>query len=308
MLLSKGWTPGQNLGAANAGHAHLHTEANSSHIRVTLREDNLGLGAKTGSGQAAGECTGLDAFQGLLGRLNGKSDGQLAKEQKSRDDLKRALYTERRWGLISFVKGETLVGDHMEKIIEAEKQRVANVTPKAPDSALATRQEDRVVKKSKKRKHAENEAEDAIAARLETAVSDIKILKADISTENHEAQSGSESSSDSEKTRKARRKAEKAQRKLERAERRATKGARKLAEVLPEMPSSVPLVVLATSDETEEQGPSPLVAAEIIVTNPRVVVGGGRHSIRQRYIQQKRLAVMDPIALKEVSGSGRPRV
>lgn len=111
ILRAQGWQPGQYLGAKDAPHAEWHTEANSAHIRVVLKDDNLGLGAKRNNGD---ECTGLDAFQHLLGRLNGKSDEILETERKAREDMKLSLYVERKLGTIRFVKGGWLVGDQVK--------------------------------------------------------------------------------------------------------------------------------------------------------------------------------------------------
>jgi Pin2-interacting protein X1 len=126
-MASQGWKPGEYLGATGALHAELHTVANASHIRVMIKDDNLGIGAKIGSGVGHGECTGLDAFKNLLGRLNGKEEEELQKEQKeqkSRDDLKRAIYAEKRWGSMRFVKGGFLVGDKIQQLIDGEAERV----------------------------------------------------------------------------------------------------------------------------------------------------------------------------------------
>lgn len=117
-MTAQGWTPGQYLGAKDAAHAEFHTAANASYIRVAVRGDNLGLGAKIGSGVGPGECTGLDVFQNLLGRLNGRDEEDLAKEQKSREDLKRAIYTERKWGNVRFVRGGFLVGDKIQELVD----------------------------------------------------------------------------------------------------------------------------------------------------------------------------------------------
>ncbi|KAK4116517.1 hypothetical protein N656DRAFT_794817 [Canariomyces notabilis] len=111
ILRAQGWQPGQYLGAKDAPHAEWHSEANSAHIRVVLKDDNLGLGAKRNNGD---ECTGLDAFQHLLGRLNGKSDEALETERKAREDLKLSLYVERKLGTVRFVKGGWLVGDQLK--------------------------------------------------------------------------------------------------------------------------------------------------------------------------------------------------
>ena len=53
--------------------------------------------------------TGLDAFKGLLGRLNGKSDTQLEAEQQKRDDAKLARYAATKWQTVRFISGGLLV-------------------------------------------------------------------------------------------------------------------------------------------------------------------------------------------------------
>ncbi|TQS38567.1 hypothetical protein Golomagni_00920 [Golovinomyces magnicellulatus] len=130
ILTSQGWKQGDYLGAKNAVHAEYHTAANSTHIRVTLKDDNLGLGAKIGSGVGHGECTGLDAFKNLLGRLNGKNDDQILKEQKARDDIRKAVYNEKRWGRVHFVSAGYLVGDKIQDLIDAEAKRITVNTQK----------------------------------------------------------------------------------------------------------------------------------------------------------------------------------
>ena len=84
ILSAQGWTPGDYLGAKNASHSDHYTAANASHIRTLLREDNLGLGAQIGKGNA--DTFGLSLFSGVLGRLNGKSDAQLEKQQSALRD------------------------------------------------------------------------------------------------------------------------------------------------------------------------------------------------------------------------------
>jgi Pin2-interacting protein X1 len=139
-MASQGWTPGDHLGVQGSAHSEFHTDANFSHIRVTIKDDNLGLGAKIGSGVGHGECTGLDAFQNLLGRLNGKDEDEIEREQKSKDDLRRAVYTEQRWGSIRFVKGGLLVGDKIQDLIEDEKKRVRKL--KAEESSSESHSSD----------------------------------------------------------------------------------------------------------------------------------------------------------------------
>jgi Pin2-interacting protein X1 len=151
MLRAQGWQPGEYLGAKDAPHAEWHTEANSTHIRVTLKDDTLGLGAKRNNGN---ECTGLDAFQHLLGRLNGKSDDTLEAEQKARTDVKLSLYVQQKLGTIRFVKGGWLVGDQVKDTPdeEVEQPQDGTVSDASKDSADVSEPSEPVAVKPKKRK------------------------------------------------------------------------------------------------------------------------------------------------------------
>ena len=167
IMASQGWRPGDYLGVRDAPHAEFHTAANASHIRVMIKDDNLGLGAKIGSGVGHGECTGLDAFKNLLGRLNGEDEEELEKEQKSREDLKRAIYTERRWGSIRFVQGGFLVGDKIQQLIDEEAERIGRLAAGSvesrsgsSDSSEPDEELEPVVEKPKKSKKRKLEAQD----------------------------------------------------------------------------------------------------------------------------------------------------
>ncbi|KAL4919402.1 hypothetical protein BDW62DRAFT_200005 [Aspergillus aurantiobrunneus] len=86
----------------------MFTAASASHIRVTVKDDTLGLGARS-KRDPLDEPTGLDAFKGLLGRLNGKSDTELQADQKKRDDVKLARYAATKWQAVRFISGGLLV-------------------------------------------------------------------------------------------------------------------------------------------------------------------------------------------------------
>ncbi|KAL2261167.1 hypothetical protein VTK26DRAFT_4620 [Humicola hyalothermophila] len=146
ILRAQGWQPGQYLGAKDAPHAEWHTEANSSHIRVVLKDDTMGLGAKRNNGD---ECIGLDAFQSILGRLNGKSEEALATEQKAREDIKLNLYVERKLGAIRFVSGGWLVGDQVKEALEGSAKLPSDSPKELPEER---KQAEPVEEKSKKRK------------------------------------------------------------------------------------------------------------------------------------------------------------
>lgn len=83
---------------------------------MVLREEGLALGAKNGN-----ETFGLDAFQGLLGRLNGKSEEILQREQEARRKVQMKIQQERRLGSLKFVSGGFLRMD--EEIVQGQVGR-----------------------------------------------------------------------------------------------------------------------------------------------------------------------------------------
>ncbi|KAK3070689.1 telomerase inhibitor [Teratosphaeriaceae sp. CCFEE 6253] len=143
ILSSQGWKTGDYLGANNASHADHYTAANASHIRVLLREDNLGLGAKVG-GKSNAETFGLSTLSGIFGRLNGKSEVDVEKQQSSLRDAELRTYQAQKHGFMNFVRGGLLVGDKIEEV--SEKQ-ISAKTANGPSAGV-----DEETKGSKKRK------------------------------------------------------------------------------------------------------------------------------------------------------------
>lgn len=310
ILTAHGWTPGDYLGATNAAHAESYTAANASHIRVVLKDDNLGLGAKKGSGQGPGECTGLDAFQSLLGRLNADDEDEYVQEAKKREDIKKAIYTEQKWGTMRFVKGGLLVGDKIVEIAEAEAERVRNLGS-SPDSGSAEVPvgggED--IKKSRKekksKKHADNaeieptqkkskkdkkgKHQDAKSQSLEEIDAERKLRKKEKKETRRKAQEEG-STTPPEKLDSDDSDAERALRKKEKKERKEKK--RKAEEESSTSSSKKRKGEDSTADISEEEVPT--------INPPRQTVLGGRHAVRARYIAQKRLASMDSASLNQV--------
>lgn len=105
----------------------MFTAGSASHIRVSVKDDTLGLGARPRR-DALDEPTGLDAFKGLLGRLNGKSDTQLEEDQRKRDDVKLARYAATKYQVVRFISGGLLTQEKLDplppKAPKTENQRV----------------------------------------------------------------------------------------------------------------------------------------------------------------------------------------
>lgn len=318
LLRSQGWEPGQYLGAKDAVHSEFYSAANASHIRAVLKDDNLGLGARRNQGD---ECTGLDALQELLGRLNGKSEESLGAERKKREDAKVNRYLERKLGTIRFVYGGLLVGDKVQQLADELKKE------KEEKEAAAAGESKKEKKKSKKRKSEADDEKDSAASQQETSrEKKSKKRKTDDDTDESkskrkgdkdkkrkakEAAAGSRSDEDendedtsswkrSKKEKKEKRKKAKnddgddansaetsdAQTKEMRKKQKKEEKKRRAAE---EEASK------STSVSSQTATPS----ASGISTPTRSEVPH-RHLARQRFIAQKRAAVLDPAALNQV--------
>ncbi|KAJ4296142.1 telomerase inhibitor [Collariella sp. IMI 366227] len=322
MLRAQGWQPGQYLGAKDAPHAEWHTEANTTHIRVTLKDDTLGLGAKRNNGD---ECTGLDAFQHLLGRLNGKSDDTLETERKVREDLKLNLYMERKIGAIRFVKGGWLVGDQVketpdENAVEPQSEAVSD---DAKDSEASSASES-TEPKSKKRKADEDAQPDDEKARKKEkskkrktdsdAESDHVKEKKDKKkskkrrTESEEEEEASSKSSKGKKEKKLKKDKKEKKEKKDKKEKKEKKKDRAASDSGTEEDS--------TSKEKKRRQDKSSVStpAESGASTPSgsgystPVTTSTRYLARSRFIAQKKMAFADSAALNQVSLTIQPQV
>lgn len=249
--------------------------SNSTHIKVVLKDDNLGLGAK---GLRHDQCTGLDAFQGLLDSLNGKAKGQPIRQEQMYQETEPALCEGLVKKGIRFVSGGFLEGTEQEK---RPKQLAKGIVPLSKERLTEAKLTDRLVhsrfeceykapqraKSRKKNRH--NSTESGL---------DEPVIKAD----------GPHSATDS--ALEVRRKM-KAERKLKR---RKDKEIRRATQVdVPETLSTV---------SSKEAIHSPMMAAATNRLDPQAGLAlGGRHAVRQKYIRHKKMAMMDLRAMNEVS-------
>lgn len=167
-MSAQGWTPGNRLGAKDAAHAEHLTSASISHIKVTIKDDNLGLGARVGR---EGQPTGLDAFKGLLGRLNGKSDAELQVEQRKRDDVQLARYVALKFQEVRFVRGGLLTQEKLQRLPETPKEEQANKktetissddnTESATEKSSKSKSKSKSSKKSSKKSRSQSDEADS---------------------------------------------------------------------------------------------------------------------------------------------------
>lgn len=235
-----------------------------------MKDDNLGLGA---NGLRHDQCTGLDAFQGLLDSLNGKAKGQPMRQEQIYPETEPALYEGLGKKGIRFVSGGFLEGSEQEK---RPKQPIKGIVPLSEERVSEAKLNHRLeceykaaqrTKSRKKNRHNSTESD-----------LDEPVIKAD----------GPPSATNF--ALEARRK-RKAERKLKR---RKDKEIRRAAQV------DVPGTLSAVSSKEPIHSPIKTAATNHLDSQAGLSLGG-RHAVRQKYIRQKKMAMMDLRAMNEVS-------
>ena len=141
-----GWKPGMGLGLSPMN-------SNTSHIKVSIKDDNVGLGAKLKRKDKKdefdnGECAGLDVFQRILGRLNGKE----SKISEELDTQRKQKIIDGKWG-INFVKGEVLASTWDPKTHKLRNYSNAKKRKREGDDSEDEDDDDKEDKDSDKKKH-----------------------------------------------------------------------------------------------------------------------------------------------------------
>lgn len=284
-----------------------------------LKDDNLGLGARRNQGD---ECTGLDAFQDLLGRLNGKTEQALEVERRHRSDIKLSLYVERKYGAVRFVKGGLLSGSDRpeeeagDRKMSGEREGAPAVPTPSETTVEEGRERTKREKGSKKRKAGDDENDalaDSGAQRKEKRKRRKEKKSKSSAGDDPESTNSSEETDARERLEETKsKKGGKKPRGLESgekngeeqsgSERLSKKEKKKKRRKSPGAPSEV-------------DGPAPDASGEVVSpastpTGVSTPAGSGsstpisissRHFARKRFIAQKRMAVMDPHALNQVS-------
>jgi Pin2-interacting protein X1 len=249
---------------------------------------------------------GLDMFAGLLGRLNGKSETQLQKEENARRDVKLSSLASQRYGSTTFVSGGFLVGEKIEKsvqdiagqipLVSVSQDMSTSPSKKRKRDEKATSATDSISKlKSNKRKQEEREinSHDAIPKTKSSKKEKRKKNKGreieNTATEGSEPDTSALPSSASDIDEKAERKQRKAERKARREAKRLRKEKRRKKRAEAADSSS--------TSSNDEAADSAKEAYKPMVVQP---AANGRFLVRQRYIQQKRLACMDQKSLNEI--------
>ncbi|KAI5955076.1 PXR1 [Candida jiufengensis] len=265
-LSKMGWKSGKGLG--------ITPDSITTHLKIHIKQDNSGLGAKlkkADKDKDLDECSGLDAFQRILGRLNGKED----KINKAMDLKRNDEIINGKWGM-RFVKGEVLSStwDKDSKKLISYKNDDENNTKKRSIEEESEDQElingdirqskkiklDAKDKKSKKEKKEKKEKKDK-----KDKKSKKRNIEKDEILEKKDKKSKKSKSKDDSNSKDKKEKKDKKNKKNKTKESSSKE----------------------TSVETDSRSSTPTTLAS-------------RHSARSKWIKQKRASVMDPKALNEI--------
>lgn len=195
--------------------------------------------------------TGLDAFQGLLGRLNAKDEVELMAVEQKIENKKLAMFAQGRWGGMLFVPGGLLVQEDPRSTRE----------PSADDREERLSTED-----------GEGEKE----------VTKIKTEKSENETPEERA-------------------IRKAEKRRQKEERRARKEAKRSKRSQSESELAVSTSETPDLTETETGASTPVRAFEMSTTSSvQRQLQNGRHILRGRNIQAKRMAFSDSKGLDQI--------
>ncbi|KAL1914052.1 telomerase inhibitor [Sporothrix stenoceras] len=319
ILRAQGWEPGQYLGQQGAAHAANYTVASASHIRAVLREDNLGIGAAGPGANTANECTGLDIFKDLLGRLNGQSEEVIEEKRQARENAKMTLYVERRFGPMRFVRGGLLIGD--DETSDSTDESTAETTRKTTDEAAATTTTESTSSTSTSETEAESDAKEARrkAKKERKGEKKEKSRKRKAEAGVDEADNSEEADDSDRKDKKRKRskddaedeeKAEKKNSKKEKKEKKEKKDKKDKKEKKDKSEKKDKKdkkrrrdeesgISTGTGEDMDVDTATPS-ESEMVSSVPSTFAASSRNLARRRYINQKRAAVADPQALKQI--------
>ena len=287
-------------------YSDLRSAASGSHIHVALKDDKMGLGAKHNAACVGNETTGLDIFKDLLGRLNGKSVSDIDKNRTQSSNLRSSAYVEYRWGNLRFVSGGLLVGDESTELGKDE-QNALNDTHQTPNQRLgygtlpeANRPQEvrsNISKRKKRKKRKVSEGDRSMketSKELDCRPRKPQSRKCPSVESEGESRTSLGDIGDRHQIDKAQRHGEKAERKLKRKANRDTRHPSKVRDQSSVVSSPDLIQLSGIGVRGVAMAPRPLQ------TGTSQEVGAGGLSVRHRYIQQKKICMMDPKALNEV--------
>lgn len=312
ILQSHGWTPGSFLGTRRAVHSVSPSAARLPDVKIVLKDDNLGLGAKGGVSCGNGPCTGLDVFQGILGRLNGQNEPQPERQGKISEDRINNVNQKRAIGSVRFVSGGFLGGtrkeepkkEHVMKSISLNKESLLTADDAVQQVQTQPEYEDKTPShaepsnprelKSSWKRGARGNRTVANGSKLTGGEQHSCTIPIPDDQGYHKKKPSSVIDSVPLDLHTAARRVDKAERKLKKRMKRETEQA-----TLVEKQKT--LVDVPAGFNPKLQSLNTFDPAVMLHSVPRTGQPlDGRHAVRKRYIRQMKMAIMDSKALNEV--------
>ena len=257
-LTKMGWTPGKGIG--------LVPDSITTHLKINIKTDNAGLGAKlqkrNKDANELDECSGVDAFQRILGRLNGKEDAVNKVMDMKRDDM----IINGKMG-IRFVKGEVL-----SSTWDKEKKALISY---ANDKNEGKKDKDEVSLLRKRKVDDEEKRE-------------VKKSRKDIKEKKEKKKKKEKKEKKEKKKKKEKSDKKEKKEKKEKSDKKEKKEKKEKKDKLDKESSNAANVESTkslVSDSSRESTPTPIAS---------------RLSVRSKWIKQKRASVMDAKALNEI--------
>ncbi|KAH6691561.1 protein PXR1, partial [Plectosphaerella plurivora] len=299
ILRAQGWEPGQYLGAKDAAQAEHYTAANASFVRVSLKDDMLGLGFKQSKDE---QVTGMNAFQDMLARLNGKTE-ELAKAKEAQVAVQTTLYCDSKFGPMRFVRGGWLVGDTLQespaaKLKAAEDAKTESKKRKVEDvSDSDSSSEDE--KARKKRRKEERKAAKKLKAKSGSNTPADKSDETDASEKDKKKKSKSKKDSaatteDETDAKSKSKKSKKSKRDADSTDSDAEKAAKKEKKRLKKEQKRAEKA--SSTSTPSATGTSTPAAAKSGTSTP---ILRGHHAVRSKWIKSKSMATLDDAALNQ---------
>lgn len=302
-MLAQGWSPGSPLGLSAP-------EIKSSKTRVSFRNNSHGMSVLHGENDNEGQSVGLDIFQGILGRLNGKTDTQLESGQRSSRDIKMISPAEKRWEFSYFTSGGFLSGENSEEsrpktdpgvqqAFEIQSQPAENNALQASQTCVNINDpsdEENITCTGSRRKRLKATAPDkqvmiggevpVSISNAESSTNTIPLTVAGSPTPAVRCISVADANGE--------------QQRSNRSNRKLKEKKNKLADKLPSPILSQGCSAPQTASDQKDGAVTemPLTSGQFIPNIAKPMTG--RHMVRQRFIRSKRMATMNTQALNEV--------
>lgn len=273
----------------------------------------LGLGFKQAKEE---QVTGMNAFQDMLARLNGKTE-EVEKKKEAQAAIQTSLYCDSKFGPMRFVRGGWLVGDQEQETPVAKLKAEQDAKPQTAENSLKAKTKKRKVedvsdsdsssedeKARKKRRKEERKAAKKLKASKSGSSTPADETSASASASEKDKKKKSKSKKDSaavtedetDAKSKAKKKSKKSKKEADSTDSDAEKAAKKEKKRLKK-----------EQKRAKDEASSTTTPAATGTSTPATAQSGastpilrGHHAVRSKWIKSKSMATLDDAALNQV--------